>query len=173
MGFLTQAFSSPLFGLGVAGLSAGAETSATYYDVKAQNLAAEWSAASDRTQSQLERVRAANFRQLGDIEYADTLRQYDTLRGQARAQYGASGVAVNAGSAADVQADIAAEGNYEAQKSRYARALQAWEADQSANRYEFEAQLKLANKRDPRVPAARSALTGLTNMYSMFGNTNM
>ncbi len=166
MGFLN----SPMFGLGIAGIGTGISTAAAYNDAKAQELANEFNASQMRQQAELSRIQADNYRQLGEIEENDVLREYESLRGGQRAAYGASGVVVNAGSAADMQANTAAEGVYEGQKTRYGRALQAWEKDVEATNLEGRASFTLANKRNPYVSAATSALTGLTSMYSTYGN---
>jgi hypothetical protein len=106
-----------------------------------------------------------------EIEYGDTLREYGTLRGDQRAAYGASGVSVNAGSAAAVQANTAAEGIYAGEKVRYQRNLGAWQMENDARNYDLEALRSRTGKVNPWVPAATAAIGGLTNMYSTYGES--
>ncbi len=170
MGVLNSVFQSPYLGLGLGGVGTGISTAAAYNDARAQNLANEFNASQLQQQAQLSRIQAANYRQLGEVEAADTLREYESLRGAQRAAYGASGVSVNAGSAADVQANTAAEGVYESQKSRYSRALDAWQKDVEATNLEGKSGFTLANKTNPYISAATAALTGTANMYSTYSN---
>lgn len=168
MGAVASAFSSPFAGLAFSSMNTGISTAAAYRDAQARNAAAELNAQTYDQNAALSRIRADNYRQLGDIESADVLREYKTLQGEQRAAYGASGVSVNAGSAAAVQANTAAEGVYESQKTKYARDLDAWEAEQQAAQYDFEARKQRANKANPYVSAATAAIGGLNSMYSTY-----
>lgn len=172
MGAITSAFSSPYTGLALGLTGTAMSTAAAYRDAQAQAQANELNAQTYGQNAELARIQAGVYRQFGETEYQDVLRDYDTLRGDQRAAYGASGVSVNTGSAAAVQANTAAEGVYEAQKTKYQRDLQAWEAEQQAASYDFEAAKARANKVNPWVPAASAAVGGLTSTYSMFGNWN-
>lgn len=160
----------PYVGLGLSSVSTGISTAAAYRDAQADNMAAEMNAITYQQNAELSRIRADNFRKLGDIEAADVRREYESMTGEQRAAYGASGVNVNAGSAAAVVANTAAEGVYEANKTKYGRALQAWEAEQEAANLDNQAAITLATKRNPWVPAASAAVGGMTNMYSTYGN---
>lgn len=163
------AVSNIFTGLGLGAISTGLSTAAAYRDAQAQNAANELTAQNYDYQAQLSGLRAQNYRRLGETEYGDVVREYRTLQGDQRVGYGASGVSVNAGSAAAVQANTAAEGVYEAQKTQYQRDLQAWQAEQEAASLRFNAARSRSGSVNPYVPAATAAIGGLTGMYSTYG----
>ena len=169
MGAIGENFASPYVGFGLSAISTGMSSAAAYRDAEAQNAANQLNAMTFEQNAELSTIQAATSRKFGDIEYKDTRREYAALQGQQRAAYGASGVSVNAGSAAATQANTAAEGVYEAEKVKYQRDLEAWQLEQQARGYTFEAAKARANRVNPWVPASAAAIGGLTNMYSTFG----
>ena len=170
MGAVGDFLSSPYTGMGMSAMGTGMSTAAAYRDAQAQNMANQLNAMTYQQNAELNRIQAATARQFGEQEYKDVRREYARLQGEQRAGYGASGVDVNAGSAAAVQANTAAEGVYAAQKTKYQRDLEAWQLEQTARQYDFEALKAKTNKVNPWVPAATAAIGGLTSMYSTFGN---
>ena len=58
---------------------------------------------------------------------------------------------------------------YESQKTKYQRDLEAWQLEQTARGYDFEALKAKTSKVNPYVPAATAAIGGLTSMYSTYG----
>lgn len=169
MSGLNSFFSSPYLGLGLGAVSTGISTAAAYRDAQAQNAANELNAQTYQQNAELSRLQAGVSRKFGEQEYTDTIREYRNLQGQQRAGYGASGVSVSTGSAAEVVANTAAEGVYEAQKTKYSRDLAAWQLEQEAAGYDFEA-TKLRNSyANPYLSASTAAIGGLTSMYSTYG----
>ena len=168
MGVVANIFSSAIVGFGLSAISTGMSVAAAQRDAEAQNMANQYQAAQYQQQADLSRIQAERSRQLGEIESKETLRQYDNLRGEQRAAYGASGVRVNVGSAADMQANTAAEGVYEAAKSKYNRDMQAWEHDVNAINLDGRANILRTSKANPYVATATAGVGGLTNMYSTY-----
>ena len=156
-------------GFGLGALQTGMSTAAAYRQAEAQNQANQLNAMTYEQNAQLARIQAETARQFGEQEYGDTIKEYGRLRGEQRAAYGASGVDVNSGSAAAVQANTAAEGVYAAEKVKYQRDLEAWQLEQEAAGMEFEAVKSRAGHVNPYIPAAGAAIGGLTSMYSTYG----
>lgn len=168
MGFMSGLFSNANLGFGLSAISTGMSMAAAQRDAEAQNMANQAQAAQYQQQADLDRIRAANASELGGIEAAEKLKQYETLRGEQRVAYGASGVNVNVGSAAQMQANTAAEGVYEAAKSQYNRDLQAWEYNVNAVNLEGQANILRTNTVNPWIPTATAGIGGLTNMYRSY-----
>jgi hypothetical protein len=156
-------------GFGLNAISTGMSAAAAYRQQEAQNQANKLNAASYEQNAQLARIQAETARQFGEQEYKDTVKEYGELRGAQRAAYGASGVDVNSGSAAAVQANTAAEGIYAGEKAKYQRDLQAWQLEQDAAGMDFEAAKARAGVVNPLIPGASAAIGGLTSMYSTYG----
>ena len=169
MGAVGNVLSSLYLGMGLGAIGTGISTAGAYRDAQAQNMANQLNAVTYQQNAELNRIQAATARQFGEQEYKDVRREYARLQGEQRAGYGASGVDVNAGSAAAVQANTAAEGVYAAQKTKYQRDLEAWQLEQTARQYDFEALKAKTNKVNPWVPASAAAIGGLTSMYSTYG----
>lgn len=163
-------FSSPYPGMGLGAIGTGIQTAAAYRDAQAQNMANRLNAETYEQNAELNRIQAQTARRFGEQEYKDAIREYGTLKGDQLAAYGASGVSVSSGSAAAVAANTAAEGIYSAQKAKYQRDLEAWQLEQAARGYDFEALKAKTNRVNPYVPAATAAIGGLTSMYSTYGN---
>ncbi len=172
MGAITNVLSSPYTGFGLSALGTGMQTGAAYRDAEAQNMAAQMNALGFEQDAQIAEIQAQNTRKLGGIAATDVRREYQQLQGAQRAEYGASGVNVNVGSPAAMQADTAAEGVYEANKTRYQHELQAWAKEREADNLRFKAVATRSNKVNPYIPAATAAIGGLTSMYSTYGNWN-
>lgn len=159
-----------IFGFGLGAVGTGMSAVGAYQQAQAQNQANQLNALTYENNAQLAMIQAGTARQFGEQEYADTVTEYGRLRGQQRAAYGASGVDVNSGSAAAVQANTAAEGIYQAQKAKYQRDLEAWQLEQSAAGYQFEAAKARSNQVNPWIPAANAAIGGMTSTFSTYGN---
>lgn len=158
--------------LGVSAVGTGLSTAQAYADAEAQKQAYRINSLQANQNAQLARLNAQTTRDIGVTEANDVRRDYKILMGDQRTGYGASGVSVNTGSAAAVVSNTAAEGEYEAQKTEYARALEAWSIDQEAANYEFEAAKYNAAARNGNswLSAASAGIGGLTNMYSSHYN---
>lgn len=156
-------------GYGLNAISTGMSTAAAYRQAEAQNQANQLNAMTYEQNAKLARISAETSRQFGEQEYKDVVTEYGRLRGEQRAAYGASGVSVNSGSAAAVQANTAAEGIYAAEKAKYARDMEAWRLDQEAAGMDFEATKARAGHINPYLPAGAAAIGGLTSMYSTYG----
>ena len=162
----------PAFGLGMSMFGTGISTTAAYQEALAANYAAEWNATVKEGEAELALAKAGIFKELGLVERQETLDQYAEIQSAQRAQYGASGVDVNTGSALQTQAATAETGVYEAQKAQYQRDLQAWEMEAAAQSLKLEAQFSRTSKRSPWLSAATAAVGGLTSAYSLYSNWN-
>lgn len=165
-----SALVSPLLGFGVSALSTGIQSAAAYKQAQAQNQANELNAQSSLYNAKLAQMQAGIYRQYGEQEYKDTVKEYRQLQGQQAAAYAASGVSVNTGSAAAVQADTAAEGVYAAQKAKYQRELQAWQAERQADQQNFDALKYRAGAVSPGLAAATTAIGGATQMFGTYSS---
>ena len=160
---------SQAVGFGLGAIGTGMSAASAYRQAEAQNQANRLNAMTYEQNAQLARIQAETARQFGEQEYKDTIKEYGELRGAQRAAYGASGVDVNSGSAAAVQANTAAEGIYSAEKVKYQRDLEAWQLEQDAAGMDFEATKARAGVVNPLIPGASAAIGGLTSMYSTYG----
>lgn len=155
-------------------LGVGIQSAAAYQQAQLQQQAAEFNATQYEQNAALYDIRAGKSRELGGIEYEETLKEYNTLRGEQRVAYGASGVNVNTGSAADMQAETAAQGVYEAQKARYNRDLEAWEHTVSATNLRSQATITRATASSSStlggLSAASAGLSGLSSLYRLYGS---
>ena len=168
MGFLSAAM--PMIGM-VGGLmtqaaGVGISTAAARQQAEAENLSRQWNAAMAREQAAVSRAQAENARQRGNIAASEARIQYKQLQGQQRAAYGASGVNVNTGSAALVQADTSAWSVYAQQKELYNYGMEAWGYEQNARLQEFDAERQLAVKSNPNFAAATAAISGGTGLFN-------
>lgn len=166
MGALNSVFESPYLGFGMSAIGTGMQTAAAYRDAQAQNYANQVNAMSYEQEAELATIQAAKLREHGAIAAEDVRREYVSLAGNQRAAYGASGVAVNAGSAAAVVANTAAEGVYESAKTKYQYELDAWSKDREAANLRFKATTTRNSSVNPWVNASTAAIGGLTKTYS-------
>ena len=163
MGFLLDMFQ---------GFGVGMEVAAQRQQAEADNLARQWNATIARQNADLARVQAENARQRGDLEAGLRRQEADKLRGQQRAAYGASGVDANWGSAAAVQADTVAWGEFAAQEELYSYGMEAWEAEHNATMQEYEAMRLEAGIGDPNLSGIATAITGTTDIFKKYGSVS-
>ena len=147
----------------------GMNSYGAYQQAQAENYSRKWNSFMAGQQAELATAKASMFRSLGKQERAETLLEYEALRSNQRAQYSASGVNVNVGSALDTQATTAKMGVYEAQKAEFQRESQAWEMDMEARSHRLEQQFGMVSQVNPWVPALSSAIGGTTSIYSTYG----
>lgn len=147
----------------------GMSSYGAYQQAQSENYSRKWNSFMAGQQAELATAKASMFRSLGKQERAETLLEYEALRSNQRAQYSASGVNVNAGSALDTQANTAKMGVYEAQKAEFQRESQAWEMDMEARSHRLEQQFGMVSQVNPWVPALSAAIGGTTSIYSTYG----
>ncbi len=147
----------------------GMSSYGAYQQAQAENYSRKWNSFMAGQQAELATAKASMFRSLGKQERAETLMEYDAIRSNQRAQFSASGVNVNKGSAVDTQANTAKMGVYEAQKASFQRESQAWEMDMEARSHKLEQQFGMASQVNPWVPALSAAIGGTTSIYSTYG----
>ena len=147
----------------------GMNSYGAYQQAQAENYSRKWNSFMAGQQAELATAKASMFRSLGKQERAETLLEYSALRSNQRAQFSASGVNVNVGSALDTQANIAKMGVYEAQKAEFQRESQAWEMDMEARSHKLEQQFGMVSQVNPWVPAFSAAIGGTTSIYSTYG----
>lgn len=160
---------SPFVGLMGASFSTGVSSYAEYQTALANNYSKQWSAIQDRAAADLASTKADTYRALGQQERFETEQEYDALRSRQRAEYSAAGVDVGTGSALTQQVATVRQGVYEGQKAQYERDLQAWEMDTQAANLRLSAQVNENSMQNPWYPAITSGITGLTNIYSQYG----
>lgn len=156
---------SAIAGLATTAVGTGVQMAAARQQQQADNLARQWNATMLRQDAAFSRVKADQARTIGGIEAAERLREADILRGEQRAGYGASGVSVNTGSAAAVQADTMAWGAYSAAKEKYNYELQAIDYEQQARNQEAQASMQLAGVGSGNLNYAATAIGGATNFF--------
>lgn len=166
MGAITSIFSGLGFGLFQTGLN----SYQSYANAKIQRQAGEMNALTYENNAQLAVLQAGQQRAAGEQEYKDVIREYGRLAGDQRAAYGASGVSVNAGSPLAVTANTAAEGVYEAQKTRHQREINAWQLENQAANYRFEAAKSRAGVSgvNPALAGITTAVGGISNTYNKY-----
>lgn len=158
-----------IISMGVSALGLGMSTYADYKQVQAENAAKEWNSFVSVQQARLADAKADVYTKLGKQEKAETILEYDALASKQRADFAAGGVNVNVGTAIKTQANTKMMGVYEGQKAQYQRDLQAWEMRNEANSLRINAELDLASQRNPWLSAGTTAIGGLTNIYSQYG----
>lgn len=160
---------SPLIGLSGSLFSTGISAGATYQTALSNNYAKLWNAQQAEYAAEMATAKAAVYRELGETEKAETIQQYDALRSQQRAEYGAAGVNTNVGSAVTQQATTAKMGVYEAQKTQYERDLQAWEMDVEARSQLLTAEMNRNSLSNPWISAVTAGISGVTGAYAAYG----
>ncbi len=168
MGFVSNLFSNPIAGLMVQGAGVGISTAAARQQAEADNMARQWNATMARQKAQLSLVQADDARKRGDVEAGLRRLEGTKLKGEQRAAYAASGVDVNYGSAAKVQADTMAWAEYAAQTEITNYGREAWAHEQEARMQEFEAQRQLSGAANVGLATATAAIGGLTGMYDRY-----
>ena len=76
---------------------------------------------------------------------------------------------VNFGSAAAVQADTTAWGEFAAQEEKYSYGMEAWQAEHNAKMQDYEAQRLEAGIGNPNIGMIPTAITGLTDIFKKHG----
>ena len=168
MGFLGSLFSG--FGLDtiLSGFGVGMQAKNAYDNAKAANAAAEWNAAiADQNASNLDAL-AANQRLIAQKSANDLRRNVQGIIGEQRAITGASGVKVDVGSSADVQASTRAMGEYDAQTLIYNGNMAAMEMEMQARNQSLSAQMSRATKQNPWTAAAVPVVSGVTGLMQTY-----
>lgn len=131
---------------------------------KADNLARKWNATMMRQDAAYAQVAADQARDIGRIAANEKMIEADILRGRQRASYGASGVSVNVGSAAAVQADAMAWGRYSAEKEIYNAEIQAFQHEQSKRQLEAQAKMQEAGVGGTNYNAWAAGFAGVNSL---------
>lgn len=155
-------------GLATQALGTGMSIAAAKQQQEAQRLAAQWNATVAQQEAAVAREQASRAREQGEIEADARLREYSKLKGEQRAAYGASGVDANWGSAAAVQADTMAWGEYEAQKEIYNYGLSAWGYEQQARNSDMQAKAALAGAPSGNLGMWTAGISGATDMFNTY-----
>lgn len=160
-----------LFGAGglLTGAGIGMQSYASYQEAKAKNEAAEANALSMERQATVSRMLGDEAVARSEKEAADFRRGVRGQIGSMRASAAASGVMVDAGSVADLQADTAYWGEYDAQAILYSGKVEKWKHDMDASNYDYSAQLTRATKSSPWMAATTTALGGATAAANRYG----
>ncbi len=157
---------SAIAGMATMAVGTGVQMAAAKRQQEADNLARQWNATMLRQDAEFSRIKAGQARAIGDIEAAERLREAGILRGEQRAGYGASGVSVNTGSAAAIQADTMAWGAYSAAKEKYNYDLQAFDYEQQARNQDAQASMQLAGIGSSNLNYYATAIGGATNIFN-------
>jgi len=164
MGFLGSLFGGIGFDTILSGFGVGMQAKSAYDNAKAQNAAAEWNAAiADQNASNLDAL-AANQRLIAQKQANDLRRNVQGIIGDQRAITGASGVKVDVGSSADVQASTRAMGEYDAQTAIYNAEMGARKYEMDARNSRTQAQMSLAARRNPWMAAATPIISGVSDL---------
>lgn len=156
------------FGNILAGLGIGMQARAQHDAAKAANLAADWNAGIARQNATDLDALAANERLLGDKQAGDLRRHVGGVLGEQRALTGASGVKVDAGSSAHLQASTRAMGEYDAQTILYNHEMAAMDLQRQARNQRGQAALMQATRQSPWMAAAVPAVTGVTGLMRQY-----
>lgn len=151
-------------------LGVGMSSYAAYQQAEAENASRQWNSLMAGRQADLALAKADIFRSLGKTEYAETRMEYDALASRQAAEYSASGVNVNVGSALQTQVNTKTQGVYEAQKAQFQRDLQAWEMDMEASAHRLEAKFGMASQVNPWIPALSQGIGGTTSVYNQYSS---
>ncbi len=114
----------------IGGVQTGMSTAAAYREAEAANKAAEWNASIEDMNADWYKVMGDDALARGEKDAGDHRRSVRVLMGKQRAGYAKSGVKVDTGSAADVAADTAKWGEYDAQTILYNAAVEKAGYDQ-------------------------------------------
>lgn len=157
---------SSIFGVAAQGAGIGMQMAAAEQQQFADQMARQWNATIAQQDAQLSRISAEQTRKRGEVAATDKRREASILKGKQRAAYGASGVDVNWGSAAAVQADTMAWGEYEAQKELYNYGLEAWQHDVNALKSENEANRLRAGIGSTSTSSLPIAIAGAGSVFN-------
>jgi len=151
-----------------SGLGMGMQAKASYDQAKANNLAAQWNAGIARQNATDLDSLAVNQRLIGQKQANDLRLQVDGIIGQQRAITGASGVKVDVGSSAHVQASTRSMGEYDAQTLIYNNEMAAMDYERQARNQRSQANLMLATKQNPWMAAAAPVVSGVTGLMQHY-----
>lgn len=165
-------FDSPYIGLALGGIGTGISAATAYNDAKSENLARQYEAKLLQEQAALSEIQAQNALQRGEVKAGLAKKQADALRGEQRMAYASSGVNANTGSAAAMQAETAAWGQYAQSEERYNASMESWGHRVNARTNRLQSNLTLAGKRNPVVATASPLIGGMTGMYDVFSRWN-
>lgn len=153
-------------GIGMAGV--GMSAYSAYQQAEAEKYSRAWNSLMAGQQAEIAKAKAATYRQLGQQERFETELEYQGLESTQRAQYSASGVDVNVGSALQTQLNTRKQGIYEGQKAEWQREQQAWEMDMEEQTHRLEQQFGMASNINPWASGLASAIGGTTSVYNMY-----
>jgi hypothetical protein len=153
-------------GLGAAGVAM--QSYSSYEQAKAANQAAEWNAGIMEQNALNKDTLAEDALSRGVSAAAIQQIAARQARGEMRANYGASGVDVNSGSAADVVADRAAWDEYERQQVVANSEREAWGHRMEADNLRQQAAMTRNTKQSPWLAAGTTALSGSTSLWHQY-----
>lgn len=167
----------------MAGIGLGMQTMGAYQSAKAENKSLQFNASIMRQNAmiaeenaRINEQRAADAAARGQITQRSVKETGERFKGAQRASAGASGVVVDSGSTLDVTQDTAAGVARDIETVKYNTEMERWGHLMSARsdrlvgaQHSAQAQMTLASRRNPFVPAATTLLGGLTSMDRQFG----
>lgn len=159
------------FGLGglLSGASLAMNTYGSYQQAEAQNRAAEYNAQMMNRQAGISRMFGEQAVAKSEKEATDFRRGVKGKIGSMRAAAAASGVKVDEGGVADLQADTAYWGEYDAQAILYSGKVEKWKHDIDAQNYDLSASMTRDTKQNPWMAGATTALGGASNLANRWG----
>lgn len=153
-------------GVGMVGV--GMSAYSAYQQAEAEKYSRAWNSLMAGQQAEIAKAKASMYRQLGKQERMETELEYQGLESLQRAQYSASGVDVNTGSALQTQMNTRKQGIYEGQKAETQREIQAWEMDMEEQTHRLEQKFGMVNNISPWMSGLTSAIGGTTSVYNTY-----
>jgi len=148
------------------------QSRAAYQGAEADNMALEYNAQVAENNAQMAQYNAAEAMQRGEENVANIQESVAQTQAAQRTGFAASGVAVDQGSALDVQADTAYQGEIDIQTARRNAQLEAWGYQIEGQNRQSQAGLLRAQKRRPGMAAATTLLTGAGSVLQQGADFN-
>ncbi len=139
-------------------LSMGFSLFSSVMDARAQQQQADYNAAIDRNNAIAANYQAQSAIEKGEVDEKQSRLQTKRLAGQQTAALAANGIQLGSGSAADVLADTAEQGELDAQTTAHNAQLAAWGYKNQADNYNAQA---VGTEAAGRSNATGSLLSGI------------